>query len=186
MNHFAFAYILNRWLEDQMSYVRKFFCDKDPEGLCKEDPVIRERAQDKAETFFLSFQTGLAISCCILLLLMYLMINSLEIIISKPIIQKSRETNVPSWLLLPTVLNALAGALFEFSPSSLLNTISGAGGEWIGIAYLVAAGLFLVALLMGWFLSNFSIQNSIDKNNKSLAVVVLIGVMVANTVGYMF
>ena len=57
MNHFAFAYILNRWLEDQMSYVRKFSCDEDPEGLCKEDPVIREKAQDKAETFFLSFQT---------------------------------------------------------------------------------------------------------------------------------
>ena len=103
-------------------------------------------------------------------------------IISKPIVQKSRETNVPAWLLLPTIGNAAVGAIFVFSPSSLLSAISGAEGAWIGIVYLVAGALFLVALLLGWYLSTFTIQNNKDKKTKNIAVIIFISIMAANTV----
>jgi tellurite resistance protein TehA-like permease len=74
------------------------------------------------------------------------------------------------------------GAILLYSPSSLLSESSGADASWIGVIYLVAGSLFFVALLMGWFLSTFSIRNSIDKKNKNLAVIIFIGVMAANTV----
>jgi hypothetical protein len=143
---------------------------------------IRDDAQRRASFSLVAFYTGLAASGCFLLLLMLLMVDSLESIISKPIVQKSRETNVPAWLLLPTVGTALVGAIFVFSPSSILSAISGTEGSWIGIVYLVAGALFLVALLGGWFLSTFSIRSNIDKKNKNVAVIIVIGVMAANTV----
>lgn len=197
---------LKRWSEPQFSYFRYFFCLEDTDdNLCmvpidggedyetEEDwcqdkynasscTYIRDEAQADAGFALLAFYTGLAASGCVLLLLMFLMINLLETIISRPIVQKSRETNVPAWLLLPTVGTGLVGAVFVFSPSSLLSSISGTEGAWIGIVYLVSAALFLVALLLGWFLSAFTIRNNIDKNNKNVAVLIVIGVMAANTV----
>jgi hypothetical protein len=134
------------------------------------------------EASMLAYYTTLGAWGCLLLLIMLLIINSLERIISKPIVQKSRETNVPAWLLLPSMGNAFAGSLFLFSPSSLLSSNSGAGAAWIGLVYLVTAVLFFVAMLMGWFLSTFSIQDNIDKKKKSIAVIVFIVVMAANTV----
>jgi hypothetical protein len=196
----------NRWLEDQLSWFRDFFCaDKTEYSLClvpidggldydDEDAwcmakyyatnctEIRDKAQDRMEVYMLFYYTALAACGCCVLMLMVMMVNSLERIISKPIVQKSRETNVPAWLTLPTLGNCLVGAILLYSPSSLLSESSGAESSWIGVIYLVAGSLFFVALLMGWFLSTFSIRNSIDKKNKNIAVLVFIGVMAANTV----
>jgi hypothetical protein len=161
---------------------------KDEDEWCRENynsedcEFIRDEAQKNASFALMTFYFCLAASGCVLLLLMFLMVDSLESIISKPMVQKSRETNVPLWLLLPTVGTALVGAVLVFAGSSALSKLSTAEGSWIGRVYLVAAALFLVAMLMGWFLSTFSIQNNIDKKNKSIAVVILIGVMAANTV----
>ena len=131
--------------------------------------MIRDDAQDHMETVMLTFYTGLAVWTSILLFLMLLMVNSLESIITKPIVQKSRETNVPAWLFLPTITNAMVGSVLLFSPSSLLSASSDVDSSWIGIVYLVAAGLFLVALLTGWFLSAYTIQNHGDKQTKNVA-----------------
>ena len=123
----------------------------------------------------LTFYTALAIwGICVLVLLM-LMINSLERIISKPIVQKSRESNVPAWLTLPTTGCALVGAIYLYSPSSLLTSSSNSESSWIGVVYLVSAGLFFTAAMLGWFLSTFQIRNSADKKNKNVAVIIFIG-----------
>jgi hypothetical protein len=145
--------------------------------------AIRDDAETSMEISMRIFYYGLGIWGCCLLILMLLMVNSLERIISKPIVQKSRETNVPAWLTLPTMGTALVGGMFLYSPSSLLSSSSSADeSSWIGGVYLVAAALFLVALLMGWFLSAFSIRNSSDKKTKNMAVIIIIGVMAANCV----
>ena len=52
--------------------------------------------------------------------------------------------------------------------------------RWVGYLYLITSGLFLVALLMGWFLSAFSIRSNVDKQNKSSAVLILIVVLFLN------
>jgi hypothetical protein len=144
--------------------------------------IIRDDAQETMETAMLTFYTGLAGLSSILLFLMLLTVNALERIITKPIVQKSRETNVPAWLSLPTLANAMVGSVLLFSPSSLLSSSSGAESSWIGIVYLVAAGLFLISLLTGWFLSVYTIQNHGDKQTKNIAVVLLIIMMAANVV----
>ena len=144
---------------------------------CKE---IRDSAISRAETSLLIFYTALGAWGLLLLVLMLLMVNTLERIISKPIVQKSRESNVPAWLTLPTSGCALVGAIFLYSPSSLLSASSGSQKSWIGIIYLAAAGLFFLAAALGWFLSAFSIRNSVDKKNKNVAVIIFIGIMAAN------
>jgi hypothetical protein len=195
-----------RWFQPQLSWFRSYFCaDGTAETLCLvplsggqdylseeawcldnydsvECSAIRDDAQNRMEFSLLIFYTALGGWSLLLLGLMMLMMRSLEKIISKPIVQKSRETNVPAWLTLPTAGNALVGSILLYSPTSLLSSSSGADNSWIGVVYLVAAGLFLVALLLGWFLSTFSIRSSLDKKNKSVAVVIFIGVMASNAV----
>eukprot|EP00980_Cylindrotheca_fusiformis_P028344 scaffold22592_cov129-Cylindrotheca_fusiformis.AAC.30 len=195
-------------MRPQLSWFRGYFCPKgtadtlcmapimggeafeDEEAWCSDMfnatgcAKIRDSAQHQMITSMLTYYTILAAIGCFLLFIMLLMVNSLERIITKPIVQKSRETNVPAWLLLPTVGNALAGWLFLFSPSSLLSSRSGAGAEnsWIGSVYLATAVLFCVAMLTGWLLSSLSIQDNVDKKRKNVAVIVFIIVMATNTV----
>jgi hypothetical protein len=197
-----------RWLRPQLSWFRGYFCPDGTEDTICVVPImggedyeneeawcnaiynatgcgdIRDKAQDQMVASMLTYYTILATLGLLSLFIMMLMVNSLQMIISKPIVQKSRETNVPGWLLLPTVGNALAGWLFRFSPSSLLNSMSGAGAEnsWIGSAYLATAVLFCIAMLTGWLLSSLEIQDNVDKKRKNVAVIVFIIVMATNTV----
>ena len=52
--------------------------------------------------------------------------------------------------------------------------------RWIGYLYLITSGLFFIALLMGWFLSGFSIRSNLDKQNKSNAALILVFVLLVN------
>jgi hypothetical protein len=143
--------------------------------------MIRDEAQDQMKRGLYIFYTSFAVWGFLVLGLLFLMVNSLERIISKPIVQKSREQNVPAWLTLPTLGCALVGAIYQYSPSSLLADAS-TGNGWISLVYLITAAVFLAAALLGWFLSIFSIRNSADKQYKSSAVLVFIALMAANTI----
>ena len=143
---------------------------------------IRNMAESKMESSMLVFYTTLAGWSSAVLCIMMLIVNSLERIITKPIVQKSRESNVPAWLSLPSITNMLVGGILLFSQSSLLNTNSGSESSWIGIVYLVTGALFLVALIMGWYLSAYTIRNHADKQSKNVAVVIMIAMMAANVV----
>ena len=106
-----------------------------------------------------------------------LTISVLEGIITKPIVQQSREANVPAWLTLPIVGCSSIGAIFLFSPSSALGSVhTESNNAWIGVLYIVCGATFFIAALLGWFISAFSILNSRDKRNKNLAVLFFIGV----------
>ena len=93
---------------------------------------IRDNAQEDMETYMLYYYTGLAGVGCVLMGLLLLIVNSLERIISKPIVQKSRESNVPAWLTLPTSVGALVGSVFLWSQSSVLSASSSSDISWIG------------------------------------------------------
>lgn len=193
-----------RWAAPHMTWFRKTFC---PDGTSNDKCIvpidggqgfeneeewclefygdtdcadIRDTAQTDMNRSILIYYTALAGWSSALLFIILLMVNSLERIISKPIVQKSRETNVPLWLSLPMLTNAIVGLVFLFSPSSLLTSSSGSDTTWIGPLYLIAAALFLVGLLTGWYLSVFTIRNSSDKQTKSVAVIIFIFVMFAN------
>lgn len=76
---------------------------------------------------------------CALLLL--LTTNILEQIITKPIVQTSRESNVPGWMSVPTIGCITTGSVFLFSPSSAL--VSGSscvmthGLGWLGFLFFI-------------------------------------------------
>jgi len=140
--------------------------------------VIRDEAQTEAEFWLLLFYGLLATWGCIYMSLMLLIIKSLERIISKPMVQKSREINVVGWLTFPVFCTALFGSVFLFAPYSYLDKLN--EQRWIGYLYLITSCLFLIALLMGWFLSAFSIRSNIDKQNKSNAILILIVVLFLN------
>ena len=197
------VWIKHWWLQPHLSWFRDYFCEEGTSStLClvpldggpdyaTEDEwcqanyqsdsctEIRDDAQDRMTSSMLLFYTCLASWSILMLALMLLMLRSLEKIISKPIVQKSRESNVPAWLTLPTAGTALVGSILLYSPTSLLSASSGTDNSWIGVAYLISAGLFFLAMILGWFLSAFSIRSSLDKKYKSVAVIIFIITMAA-------
>ena len=124
------------------------------------------------------FYTALASWSVILIFILLLVVNSLERIISKPIVQKSRESNVPGWLTFPTIATAFVGLVYYISPSSVLRVLD--AQSWVAFLYLFAAGLFLVAFVLGWGLSVFPVRSDTDKRSKSSFVVVFIVVLAIN------
>jgi len=61
-----------------------------------------------------------------------LTVNFLEGIITRPIVQKSRESNIPLWLTLPILGCFLTGSITLFSKSSILQRNAGTENFWPG------------------------------------------------------
>jgi lysylphosphatidylglycerol synthetase-like protein (DUF2156 family) len=111
-----------------------------------------------------------------------LVINTLESIISKPLVQKSKESNVPAWLALPAIGCLVLGSVLAFSASSVLSTNSESEVSWIGPVYLLTAGLFLVGAITGWTIKAFSILSVQHKRQKLAAILIFIIAMGATLV----
>lgn len=140
--------------------------------------AIRNSAQVKTNSFALSFYTLNGVLGILVLLLLILMVKVLEGVITKPIMQKSRERNIPMWLTLPMVGCAGTGAVLLFSPSSILKIDTGlAPKSWPGVVYLIAAGLYAFASILGYSISRFAILNARDKQTKNFMVLSFIVVM---------
>lgn len=107
-----------------------------------------------------------------------LAVNVLEGIITKPVVQSSRESNVPAWLTLPIVGSVTVGLTFLYGQSSVLSVQSNI--KWVGVLYMVSGALFFLAAILGWSISVFSILNSRDKRNKSIGVLLFIGIKATN------
>jgi hypothetical protein len=108
-----------------------------------------------------------------------LTVNILEHIISKPLVQKSRESNVPAWMSLPIISCVGFGLVFSFSNSSVLNTRADSEASWIGPLFLVAAGLFFVAAVLGWFITTRPVMSTRHKRNKLISIWAFIVLMIA-------
>lgn len=106
-----------------------------------------------------------------------LTVHLVEGIITKPIVQKSRERNIPLWLVLPMVGCLLTGALLLFLPSSALRYDIGETYYWPGVVFLISGSFYFFAALLGWFISTFSILNARDKRTKNYAILLYIGTL---------
>jgi len=70
-----------------------------------------------------------------------LALDTLKRIITIPIVQKSRQYNVPAWLALPTIICSILGGFFSFGQLSALKTSSAdITVKWIGPLYLATGG----------------------------------------------
>jgi hypothetical protein len=109
----------------------------------------------------------------LLLAQLLLAIHSLENIISKPLVQKSREANVPGWLSVPCIGCLALGGFLTFSPQSSLSsgyTAKDTVAWLIGPLYLATGGCFVAAAILGSYISNVSILSTMDKRRKLGAV----------------
>jgi hypothetical protein len=131
---------------------------------------IQADAQTAMSTVTYTFLVANGILGVVLIALLCLALTMLEGIISTPIVRQSKQANIPAWLTLPTLGCLAGGATLAFSPSSA--TIKETGSEvfWVGVAYISSSGSFLVAALLGWFISGYSVLNSRDKQHKKIAV----------------
>jgi hypothetical protein len=110
----------------------------------------------------------------------FLTMDTLEHIITKPLVQKSIQSNLPGWLSLPMVFCILIGCVIQLAgrtPAGL--QYLGTQYAWISLGYFAVGGLFLLAILSGWFISWSSIERTIDKKRKLVAVHLLVGSMIA-------
>ena len=119
MNHLTFAIIFfDRFkvpIKGGFNYTSEdeWCLDRYNTSGCTE---IRDEAQKQTSFILLCFYRSLASWGCIYMFIMLLIIKSLERIISKPMVQKSREVNVVSWLTFPVLCTALYGSVILFSP----------------------------------------------------------------------
>ena len=73
------------------------------------------------------------------------MVKVLENVITRPILAKSKERNIPLWLTLPCIGCTATGVALLFSPSSILKLGAELSKSWPGVVYLVAGGLYFIA-----------------------------------------
>jgi hypothetical protein len=108
---------------------------------------IRDDAQAKYNTFSRLFYTSNGIWACFLVVLIWCTLCILQAIITVPIVQRSKESNIPLWLTLPIVGCYTAGYFLGFylkehktNAIEELNDI-----YWISVAYIISGGAFTLA-----------------------------------------
>ena len=139
---------------------------------------IKLDAQKEMAAVSYVFLTANAIWGLLLVCLLCLALRMLEGIITAPIVQSSKQANIPLWLSLPCLGCLAGGATLLFSPSSAVGNEMGSEVFWVGVAYFASGGSFLFAVLLGWFISTYSVLNSRDKLHKQIAVSLFIVTMV--------
>mmetsp|Transcript_28886 Transcript_28886/g.40510 ORF Transcript_28886/g.40510 Transcript_28886/m.40510 type:complete len:282 (+) Transcript_28886:3-848(+) len=143
---------------------------------------IRNNAQIEMEKMSYVFYLANGVWGILLCVLLVLAIHTLERIISKPIVQQSRQANIPGWLTVPTLGSFFSGYVLLFSSSSALSSETNNEVFMVGLGFLICCGLFFIAACLGWFNSAFSILNGRDKQTKLVAVRLYIGVLALTTI----
>lgn len=196
------VWIKHWWGNPSMAWFRSFFCDfgtantkcavpymgganyTSEESWCREKydnsrdcediraSAITKMSQGSYFFFYLNAIIGGA-----LVVLLLLSLGLLEGIISAPIVQRSKETNIPLWLTLPILGCLVSGVVLLFSPQSLLSNESGSSIYWIGVCYFLSMATFTVSALLGWFISAKTVLNTRDKKQKEIAIFIFIVMM---------
>jgi len=139
---------------------------------------IRNDAQSSTEQWLYVYYYANASWGLVLICLLFLVVNTLEGIISRPLVQKSRESNVPAWMALPIIGCVTFGFVFTFAETSVLNTRTDSDANFIGPLYLATAGLFFLSAMLGWYISVSSIRNSRNKRNKLIFIITFLVVLI--------
>lgn len=88
-----------------------------------------------------------------------LTLDTLEYIVSKPLVQRSRETNIPGWLALPFIGCLIVGSILTFSTESTLNAKDQTNFRWYGPLFM-ATGCEYLSILNGVLLTSSPLTQS--------------------------
>lgn len=133
---------------------------------------IRDESQDEYNVASRIFYTANAIWALVLVLLIWVTLCVLQGIITLPIVQRSKESNIPLWLTFPIVGCYSIGYLLIYSESSFEQSVQDV--YWIGLAYFVSGGAFTLAALVGIFLKCYTVLNGRQRRIKQGVVVLFI------------
>lgn len=186
------VWIAHWWRDETMSRFREWFCEPGTATTLCTVPIfgktqeerqwcfenynstrctdIRDGAQTTMARYLFSFYYANGILGVVVVLILFLVVSTLQDIISRPVVEKSRQGNVPAWFALPIMACITLGAVFAFSDTSALNIKSNFAANWIGPVYLSTGGLFFVAAMIGWYISRANILNTNDKRRKTVAI----------------
>jgi hypothetical protein len=134
--------------------------------------AIRDSAQGIYVVSSQIFYTAVAIWACGLVLLLWLTLCILQAIITLPIVQRSKESNIPLWLTFPIIGCYTIGYLLFSSQTALTYELQDV--YWIALVYLLSGGAFTLAALVGYFLKFYTVLNRRQRRFKQGVVVLFI------------
>lgn len=177
------------WDDKSLSWYRELFCDEgtaqgkcmvpvlggvnfdDETAWCMEyfnDATdcgdIRDRAQYEFVVANYVYFTANGIGALILAALMWVTLNVLQAIITLPIVQRSKESNIPLWLTFPIIGSYMIGYVLLFSETSIDEVLEDI--KWMGITYMVSGGSFTLLALVGLVLKCYPVLNTRQKKVK--------------------
>jgi len=190
------VWVTHWWTTPAFSWFRNRYCPiGTAEGKCSPPQLLNEQsitdwcienyngstecyeiqvtAQNKMiRDFLIAFVFGF-IGGLMLCFELFLVLQNLESIVTRPVIRRSKERNIPAWLTLPIIGSAYGGASLLYAPSSLIENFGGSV-YWIGIMYLITAGFFFFSACLGMYISLTSVMSPEDKRRKQWAVTLFI------------
>ena len=95
---------------------------------------------------------------------MWVTLNVLQAIITLPIVQRSKESNIPLWLTFPVIGSYMIGYVFLFSEASIDEVLEDI--RWMGITYMVSGGSFTLLALVGLVLKCYPVLNTRQNPSK--------------------
>lgn len=177
------------WDDKSLSWYRELFCDEGTaQGKCMvpvlggvnfDDETawcvkyfnnatdcedIRDRAQYEFVVAHYIYFTVNGIGALILAALMWVTLNVLQAIITLPIVQRSKESNIPLWLTFPIIGSYMIGYVLLFSETSIDEVLE--DFKWMGITYMVSGGSFTLLALVGLVLKCYPVLNTRQKKVK--------------------
>jgi len=116
--------------------------------------------------------TSNGIWALVLVVLLWVTLCVLQSIITLPIVQRSKESNIPLWLTFPIVGCYTVGTMLLYAQTSVTNEIRDV--YWIALVYLLSGGAFTLAAIVGYFLQFYTVLNGRQRRWKQLTVIMFI------------
>ena len=134
--------------------------------------AIRDDAQREYIMLDRVFYTTNAIWALVLVVLLWVTLFLLQAIITLPIVQRSKESNIPLWLTFPMIGCYTIGSLLLFTETSVTSEVRDL--HIIAIFYLVSGGAFTLAAFIGCYLKCYTVLNGKQRRFKQGVVVFFI------------
>ena len=184
------------WDDKTLSWYRELFCDEgtahgkcmvpllggvnyiDENAWCMayfnatDCQSIRDAAQyEFVVTNYVYFAAN-GIWALVLAMIMWVTLNVLQAVITLPIVQRSKESNIPLWLTFPIIGSYMIGYVLLFSETSIDEVLDDI--KWMGVTYMVSGGSFTLLALVGLALKCYTVFNTRQKRVKQSIIVLFI------------
>jgi len=117
----------------------------------------------------------------LLVLLMWVILNLLQAIITLPIVQRSKEGNIPLWLTVP-IVGCYTIGYYLWAPSTSVEDIV-SDIYWIAVVFFVDGGLFTLAAGLGLVIKFYTVLNGRQRRIKQGIVIVFLGTIILTIFG---